>query len=1103
MGRRDCSHPASSTSHVHHHHHHHHHNHGHHDHQYHVSSSRPPPALPVAISAENDRPHDHIDLSWPFGKLEGLDQDDIREIAYEVFFTSCRSSPGYFSNGTCCADGPGPGPGPGSGSPCRSGPGSSARGSSGVGMVANSRIKRGLGLKTLKRMPSRRTSSGGGSGSTPSSPSAVHGFAVAGGGGNNNGGSPGGAGSGSFSFTVPARSLPTRRPLTSAEIMRMQMRVTEQSDHRLRKTLLRTLVGQMSRRAETIILPLELLRHLKPSEFNSSQEYHLWQRRQLKILEAGLVLHPLIPLDPRNTFAMKLREIIHATANDTKPMDIGKNSENLRVLCNCVVSLAWRGSNSNGSSSSSSSTDHPTTTHDHHVCHWADGYPLNVHIYIALLQSVFDLRDETVMLEEVDELVELIKKTWSTLGISRPIHNLCFTWVLFHQYVVTGQVEPDLLCASLVMLTEVANDNSKIRGSDREIVYVKTLASALSSIIGWSEKRLLDYHAGIFSKASTGPVMENLLPLLLQARKLLDEDIAATIAARQDQQGEELDIQVPGPCETRVDLYIRSSLKNAFTKMLEAGNISITAVDIDRAMSETLIELAQATEELAAKEKETYSNTLKKWHPVAAGVAAATLHDCYGDMLNQYLAGVCTLSNDVINVLQRAGKLEKILVQMVVEDSADCEDGGKAIMTEMVPYEVDSIILRLLRKWIEETLRKPKDCAQRAKETETWNPKSKAEPFAQSAVELMKLAKETVDEFFELPIGISEDLVQDLVDGLERIVRDYTTFVASCGTKQNYVPSLPPLTRCNQDSKFSKLWKKASCSIGVEELRQKLSESHHPRTSTSRGTQRLYVRLNTLHYLLLHLNSLDKTLSLSPRVVPSTHKRCPRSLGNGNSSSYFELARVSMQGAVQHVAEVAAYRLIFLDSNSVFYESLYVFDVANARIRPAVRVLKQNLTYLQGAILIDRAQPLAVKEVMKAAFDAFLMVLLAGGSSRIFSRTDHAMIEEDFESLKRVFCTSWVGLIPEDEVEKEAEIVEGVIGLMGQTTEQLVEDFSYMACERSGIGVAGAGQKLPMPPTTCKWNSSNPNTMLRVLCYRNDQAANTFLKKTFHLPKRR
>lgn len=306
-----------------------------------------------------------------------------------------------------------------------------------------------------------------------------------------------------------------------------------------------------------------------------------------------------------------------------------------------------------------------------------------------------------------------------------------------------------------------------------------------------------------------------------------------------------------------------------------------------------------------------------------------------------------------------------------------------------------------------------------------------------------------------------------------------------------------------------KLWKKATpCSVlGAEDAHANGSnnECHHPRPSTSRGTQRLYIRLNTLNYLLSHLHSIDKTLSLSPRVIPSPRNRFTSGRRHlRNSSSYFELARSSIQAASLHVSEVAAYRLVFLDSNPVFYESLYAEDVANARVRPALRILKQNLTLL-CAILTDRAQAMAIKEVMKASFEAYLMVLLAGGSSRIFSKSDHEMIEEDFESLKKAFCTCGEGVIAEDVVENEAETVKGVVALMGLTTEQLIEDFSILACEASGMGVVSGGcqRLLPMPPTTGRWNRSDPNTILRVLCYRNDPMANQFLKRTFQLPKRR
>lgn len=288
-----------------------------------------------------------------------------------------------------------------------------------------------------------------------------------------------------------------------------------------------------------------------------------------------------------------------------------------------------------------------------------------------------------------------------------------------------------------------------------------------------------------------------------------------------------------------------------------------------------------------------------------------------------------------------------------------------------------------------------------------------------------------------------------------------------------------------------------SCSTAVSSPRSDMSPSTSTdddgspslRPSTSRGTQRLYVRLNTLHYLLAYLHSLDKSLSLF-------------SHSGSNSGPRFGMARSSIQSAILHVSGVAAYRLVFCDSSRGFYEGLYVPSVAEARIEPSLCVLRQNLAIL-AAVLTDGARTVAEREVMKASFAAFLMVLLAGGSERAFSRTDHEMIAEDFEGLKRVFDTrsgEWVV------VEREAEVVEEIVELMGTATERLVEEFTTVAaCEASGyVGLLGLGvQKLTMPPTTGRWNRCDPNTVLRVLCHRNEEAASCFLKKTFQLPKRR
>lgn len=281
---------------------------------------------------------------------------------------------------------------------------------------------------------------------------------------------------------------------------------------------------------------MELLRQLKPSEFTDGEEYHQWQFRQIKLLEAGLLLHPSLPLDRLHAAVLRFREVMRAT--EIRAIDTGKGSDAMRVLTNAVHALAWR----------------PGSGSD--ACHWADGYPLNVLLYVSLLQTVFDHREPTVVLDEVDELLELIKKTWPILGVGRAVHNVCFAWVFFQQYVVTEQAEPDLASATLALLADVAADakQGSRESLSRDPVYAKVLLSALGKMQEWSEKRLLDYHEryerGTGGTATEG--MEILLSLALAAGKIVaDREYAGTGNFTAD----------------RVDYYIRCSMKNIFTKV--------------------------------------------------------------------------------------------------------------------------------------------------------------------------------------------------------------------------------------------------------------------------------------------------------------------------------------------------------------------------------------------------------------------------------------------------------------------------------------------------------------------------------------------------------
>jgi hypothetical protein len=128
--------------------------------------------------------------------------------------------------------------------------------------------------------------------------------------------------------------------------------------------------------------------------------------------------------------------------------------------------------------------------------------------------------------------------------------------------------------------------------------------------------------------------------------------------------------------------------------------------------------LAKDVGDLAINEKEVFSPILKRWHPFAAGVAVATLHACYGNELKQFISGMMELTPDAVQVLRAADKLEKDLVQIAVEDSVDSDDGGKAIIREMPPYEAEATVANLVKVWIKKSVDRLKEWVDRSLQQE-------------------------------------------------------------------------------------------------------------------------------------------------------------------------------------------------------------------------------------------------------------------------------------------------------------------------------------------------------------------------------------------------
>ncbi|KAJ4825086.1 hypothetical protein Tsubulata_035201 [Turnera subulata] len=1001
-------------------------------------STPPPPPLTMPSKLANSSSSAAADLDSPLGELSSnLSDSDLRATAYEIFVAVCRTSSGkplsYTSSSNSTTDSPGQLNSNGSNNNHNNSPSTPAIQRS-LTSAAASKMKKALGLK----------SPGSGSKKSP--------------------GSGGGSGSG--------QGKSSRKALTLGELMRTQMRVSETVDSRIRRALLRISAGQVGRRIESVVLPLELLQQLKLSDFTDQQEYEAWQKRTLRVLEAGLLLHPHVPLDKSNATAQRLRQIIRGALD--KSIETGRNNESMQVLRSAVSSLASR---SDGSLSE--------------ICHWADGIPLNLRLYEMLLEACFDVNEETTIIEEFDELMENIKKTWTILGINQMLHNLCFTWVLFHRFVASGQIETDLLDAADGQLAEVAKDAK----TTKDPQYAKILSSTLSAILGWAEKRLLAYH-DTFDSGNIES-MYGIVSLGVSAAKILVEDISNEY--RRKRKGE-VDV-----ARSRIDTYIRSSLRTAFAQAslccqgpesrihegqrMEKADSSRRASKNQRNPLPVLAILAKDVGELAVKEKQMFSPILKRWHPFSAGLAVATLHACYGNEIKQFVSSITELTPDAVQVLRAADKLEKDLVQIAVEDSVDSDDGGKAIIREMPPYEAEAAIANLVKVWIKARLDRLKEWVDRNLQQEVWNPQANQEGFAPSAVEVLRIIDETLDAYFQLPIPMHPTMLPDLMAGLDRCLQYYATKAKSgCGSRNTFIPTMPALTRCSTGSKLG--WKKKEKSPNPQKRNSQVATMNG---DNSFGVPQLCVRINTLHQLRSELDVLEKRIITHLR---NSESASAEDFSNGLAKK-FELTPAACIEAVQQLSEAVAYKIVFHDLSHVLWDGLYVGEPSSSRIEPFLQELERNLMIISDT-MHERVRTRVITDVMRASFDGFLLVLLAGGPSRVFTRQDSQIIEDDFKALKDLFWANGDGL-PAELIDKFSTTARGILPLFRTDTESIIERFRRLTLEAYG---SSARSRLPLPPTSGQWNPTEPNTLLRVLCYRNDEAASKFLKKTYNLPKK-
>lgn len=835
------------------------------------------------------------------------------------------------------------------------------------------------------------------------------------------------------------------------ETMRIQMEISEAMDIRTRQGLLNAMAGKVGKRMDALLVPLELLSCVSRTEFSDKKAYIRWQKRQLNMLEEGLVNHPVVGFGESGRKASEMRVLLaRIEESESFAPSVGElqRIECLRSLREIAIPLAERPARGDLTGE---------------VCHWADGYHLNVRLYEKLLLSIFDVLDEGKLTEEIEEILELLKSTWRILGITETIHHTCYAWVLFRQFVMTR--EHALLRHAIEQLNKVPLKEER---GPQERMHLKSLyckveteegsqelaflQSFLIPIQKWADKQLADYHLH-FSEALA--MMDNVVSISMVARRLLQEEPGSVMQ------------HAPVTDGDKIESYVSSSIKSAFLRILQDVETMSNATD-----EHPLALLGEETKKLLKKDATIFMPVLSQWHPQAIVVSASLLHKLYGSKLKPFLNSVEQLTEDVVLVFPAADSFEECVMDLITSSSGGQSDVS---LKKLSPYKIETISGTLVLRWVNSQLSRILGWVERAIQQERWEPVSMQQRHGSSIVEVYRIVEETVDQFFALKIPMRSGEMNSLFRGIDNAFQVYAKHVVdNLASKEDIIPPVPILTRYRRESGIKAFVKKELNDPRLPDMRKS-------RDISVLTTPTLCVQLNTLYYAISHLNKLEDSIweRWTRKIRHGISNKKPTEENSRKES--FDGSRKDINAAIDRICEFTGTKIIFWDLREPFIENLYRPSVSESRLETLIEPLDVELNQLCD-IIVEPLRDRIVTSLLQASLDGLLRVLLDGGPSRLFIPSDARYLEEDLEVLKEFFISGGDGL-PRGVVENQVARVRQVIKLQGYETRELIDDLkSASASDRSKLG-------------------ADSKTLLRILCHRSDSEASQFLKKQYKIPK--
>ncbi|XP_028054967.1 protein unc-13 homolog isoform X2 [Camellia sinensis] len=723
--------------------------------------------------------------------------------------------------------------------------------------------------------------------------------------------------------------------------------------------------------------------------------------------------------------------------------------------------------------------------------YWTAGYHLNIRLYEKLLFGLFDILEEGQLIEEVDEVLKLIKLTWSTLGINQKMHNALFGWVLFQQFVATD--EATLLDYAILEVQKVLSADNN---NEKEERYMNSLMCStvcngrgiklclahafFLSMSTWCDSKLQDYHLHFCQKPY---FFRSVLTLALAVGNYTFDECGEIKFSKSD--------ALDAIADRKLRLYVETSIKAAYWRVANT-------IDLESKMERThpLALLANELRLIAERELNVFSSVLHQWYPDAGMVSAILLHQFYGERLNPFLKGVSCLTEEVRLVLPAADMLDHDLTRLY---SSACEEIAlhSPCSLQFHHYQIREVSSPIMLDWIIAQHQRILEWTGRVFDLEDWEPLSHQQKQAASAIEVFRIIEETVDQLFGLSLPMDITHLQALLSVIFHTLDIYLLKVVSQIVEKHHLcPSVPSLTRY-EETVFSVMKKKV---VGGVLLEEKINDKVNALTTST-----LCIRLNTLQYIQKQVDILDDGIRKSwalvrPSKNQSRSKEKPLEILESSDCmstesvdelfvATFGSIKDTAADAIRKICDFTGARIVFWDLRDSFLFHLYRGSVEGARFDSVLPYFDTVLNHICGHI-DDNLRDLLVSSICRASLEGYVWVLLDGGPSRAFSVSDITMMEDDLSMLKDLFVADGEGL-PRSLVEKEASFAHQVLDLFSLQTESVIQ-MLMSASEHISVGLE-----------SCKDGRrclGDAHTLIRVLCHKKDREASKFLKRQYQLP---